>query len=169
MVQYDLHANNSYTNYIAPFYYLGGIPVDQSFHYLLMITHTLFQKRVSATFSDMGLTSGQPKVLDYLGQHNGSVQKSIADGCQIEPATMTGILNRMEEKGLIERRMKQGNRRSYYIYLTELGWQKQQEVMEQFQQQEQQVLAALSPAEQQCLRHLLQSLCTTMINVEVLQ
>ena len=32
-------------------------------------------------------------VLDYLGKHNGCIQKSIATGCQIEPATLTGILS----------------------------------------------------------------------------
>ena len=86
--------------------------MDQSFHYLLMITQALFQKRLYNEFNQKGLTVGQPKILDYLGRHNGCVQKSIADGCQIEPATLTGILNRMEEKGMIERRMLNGNRRS---------------------------------------------------------
>ena len=50
-----------------------------------------------------GLTVGQPKALNYLGLHNGNVQKNIATGCQIDSATLTRILNRMEEKGLIKR------------------------------------------------------------------
>lgn len=143
--------------------------MDQSFHYLLMITQTLFQKRVYAEFNQIGLTAGQPKILDYLGRHNGCVQKNIAEGCQIEPATLTGILNRMEEKGLIERRTEQGNRRSFYIYLTELGWQKQREIGAIFQRQEQQLLACLTAQEQQQLLAILQRLCGDMIDLEVLQ
>ena len=70
--------------------------MDTSFHYLLMAAQGLFQRKVMAQLSEAGLTAGQPKVLDYLGLHNGSVQKAIAAGCQIDPATLTGILNRME-------------------------------------------------------------------------
>ena len=70
--------------------------MDRSFHYLLMATQSLFQRSVMAELNGSGLTAGQPKVLDYLGRHDGSVQKAIAAGCQIDPATLTGLLNRME-------------------------------------------------------------------------
>lgn len=143
--------------------------MDQSFHYLLMITQALFQKRLYNEFNQKGLTAGQPKILDYLGRHNGCIQKSIANGCQIEPATLTGILNRMEEKGMIERRTEKGNRRSFYIYLTPLGWQKQKEISEIFEQQEAQLLACLTAQEQQTLQATLHKLCSSMINPEVLQ
>ena len=74
--------------------------MDKSLHYLLMATHSLFQKKVFSGLSDLG--PGQPKILDYLGLHDGSVQRRIAQGCQIDPATLTGLLTRMEEKQLIE-------------------------------------------------------------------
>jgi len=143
--------------------------MEQSLHYLLMISHTLFQKRVFAQFAQKGLTAGQPKILDYLGKHNGCVQKNIAEGCQIEPATLTGILNRMEEKGLLQRRMENGNRRSFNIYLTELGWQKQKEITAIFEQQEKQVLSYLTMQEQQILQVALKKLCCGMIDTEALQ
>ena len=38
----------------------------ESLHYLLMKTHSLFTKRVMTEASRAGLTSGQPKVLEYL-------------------------------------------------------------------------------------------------------
>lgn len=143
--------------------------MDQSFHYLMMITQTLFQKQVYIEFNQCGLTAGQPKILDFLGCHDGSMQKNIADGCQVDPATLTGILNRMEEKGLIERRMEKGNRRSFHIYLTELGWQKQKEVMQIFQRQEAELFAQITPQEQQILLQTLEKLCNYMIDPEVLQ
>ena len=74
--------------------------MDKSFHYMIMVNQSLFQKKVLDALSPYKLTAGQPKVLDYLGKHNGCIQKSIATGCQIEPATLTGILSRMEEKKL---------------------------------------------------------------------
>ena len=95
--------------------------MDRSFHYLLMATQSLFQRSVMAELNGSGLTAGQPKVLDYLGRHDGSVQKAIAAGCQIDPATLTGLLNRMEEKGLIRRCNEDGTRQSLHVYLTEQG------------------------------------------------
>ena len=57
--------------------------MDKSFHYMIMVNQSLFQKKVLDALSPYKLTAGQPKVLDYLGKHNGCIQKSIATGCQI--------------------------------------------------------------------------------------
>ena len=103
--------------------------MDTSFHYLLLAAQGMFQRRILARLAGSGLTAGQPKVLNYLGLHNGSVQKNIALGCQIDPATLTGLLGRMEEKGLVERRAEGGDRRALHVYLTDFGWEKQREVL----------------------------------------
>ena len=95
--------------------------MDRSLHYLLMADHLLFQKRLLSCIKDSGLTPGQPKVLDYLIDHDGSVQKDIAANCHIEPATLTSVLLGMETKGLIVRKNKEGNRRSLYVFLTAKG------------------------------------------------
>lgn len=95
--------------------------MEHSFHYLVMAEQALFQKELLSRLRDTGLSSGQPKILDYLSSHNGANQKDIAQGCHIEPGTLTTILNRMEEMELVERRMLNGNRRSYHIFMTEKG------------------------------------------------
>ena len=143
--------------------------MDTSLHYLTMIVHSLFQKQVLAELSPLGLTAGQPKVLDYLGLHDGSMQKDIAVGCQIDPATLTGLLNRMEEKGLIERKTKDGNRRSFHIYLTDLGRQRQKAVMAAFKKCENKLLSDLDPQRQQELTRTLLEFCEKMTDLEVLQ
>lgn len=143
--------------------------MDRSFHYLLMATQGLFQRQVMAELAGAGLTAGQPKVLDYLGLHDGSVQKDIALGCQIDPATLTGLLNRMEEKGLIQRRTEDGNRRSLHVYLTQLGWEKQREVRRTLEQLEQRVLSGLDEKQRAYLLEGLLRVCKELIDVEVLQ
>lgn len=143
--------------------------MDTSFHYLLMASQALFQRKVMAHLTDCGLTAGQPKVLDYLGLHNGSVQKAIAAGCQIEPATLTGILNRMEEKRLIYRQMENGDRRSLHVYLTEEGKEKQKLVRETLEGLTREILSEISPEEQQVLLECLVKICSKMIDAEVLQ
>lgn len=143
--------------------------MDYSFHYLLMAAQALFQRSVMAELNGSGLTAGQPKVLDYLGLHDGSVQKSIAAGCQIDPATLTGLLNRMEEKGLIRRCNEQGDRRSLHVYLTDQGREKQQEVRQTLERQTQMVLAKLDETQRAQLLDSLFQICSSMADMESLQ
>ena len=143
--------------------------MDYSFHYLLMAAQALFQRSVMAELNGFGLTAGQPKVLDYLGLHDGSVQKSIAAGCQIDPATLTGLLNRMEEKGLIRRCNEQGDRRSLHVYLTDQGREKQREVRQTLERQTQTVLAKLDETQRAQLLDSLFQICSSMADMESLQ
>ena len=143
--------------------------MDYSFHYLLMAAQALFHRSVMAELNGSGLTAGQPKVLDYLGLHDGSVQKSIAAGCQIDPATLTGLLNRMEEKGLIRRCNEQGDRRSLHVYLTDQGREKQREVRQTLERQTQTVLAKLDETQRAQLLDSLFQICSSMADMEGLQ
>lgn len=107
-----------------------------TFHYLLMANQATFQKKVLARCQKTNLTTGQPKVLDYLKDFDGATQKDIAKGCHIEPASLSSILGRMEEKGIVERKMLNGNRRNTYVFLTELGKELQHSVDEAFEELE---------------------------------
>lgn len=123
--------------------------MEDNFHYLLMANSSLFNKEIMAECIKEGLTPGQPKVLDYLDKHNGSLQKEISEGTLTDPATLTGILTKMEKKGLIERRMKDGNRRNYYVYLTDLGKEKLGKVKEIFKEKEEKALEGFSVEEKE--------------------
>ena len=95
--------------------------MDYNFHYLLMANQSIFHRGVFSKLKDTGLTLGQPKVLDYLKDNDGASQKEIAIGCHVEPASLTVILNGMEDKGLIERKNINGNRRTIHVYMTQKG------------------------------------------------
>ena len=122
--------------------------MDDSFHYMSMINHMTVQKKLMEQLKDTGLTLGQPKVLDYLKDHDGASQKEIAAGCLIEAGSLTSILNRMEEKGLIERKMLNGNRRTFHIFMTESGKKNQKLVEEAFKKIEKTALNGISEEEQ---------------------
>ena len=122
--------------------------MDDSFHYLSMINHMTVQKKLMEQLKDTGLTLGQPKVLDYLKDHDGVSQKEIAAGCLIEAGSLTSILNRMEEKDLIERKMLDGNRRTFHIFMTESGKKNQKLVEEAFKKIEKTALSGISEEEQ---------------------
>ncbi len=121
--------------------------MDDSLHYLIMANQMLVQRGLLERLKETGLTIGQPKVLDYLKEHDGSNQKEIARACFLEAGSLTSILNRMEEKGLIERRMLNGNRRSFHVFLTENGKKNQELVEEMFAEIEKDALDGISSEE----------------------
>lgn len=134
----------------------------ESLHYLLMKSHSVMQRKIYAEAQKIGLTSGQPKILDYLYEHEGSDQKTIAGYCEIEPATLGSILLRMEQKGLIERRQKNGNRRSLFVYLTENGKEVCEKMHNIFSQKDKQASDGLSTAEINELKRLLTKVCENL-------
>lgn len=125
--------------------------MKESLHYLLMTNHLTFQKSLMAVIRDTELTSGQPKVLDYLKYHDGAVQKEIAAACHIEPATITSVLLRMENKGLIIRKNLNGNRRSLYVYLTDKGRELAQRIEAEFDIIEENALNGFNVEEKEML------------------
>ena len=120
--------------------------MDDTLHYLIMANQMLVQKALLEQLKDTGLTIGQPKILDYLKEHDGSNQKEIAKACFLEAGSLT-ILNKMEEKGLIRRQILNGNRRSFHIFLTAVGKEKQQLVDTAFSEIEKKALADISEKE----------------------
>ena len=121
--------------------------MDDTLHYLIMAYQMLVEKALLEQLKDTGLTIGQPKILDYLKDHDGSNQKEIAKACFLEAGSLTTILNKMEEKGLIERRILNGNRRSFHIFMTEEGKKKQQLVSQAFAKIEEKALSGVSAEE----------------------
>lgn len=133
--------------------------MSSSFHYLVMAEHSMFQKKLLAKLKGTGLTSGQPKILDYLSDHDGASQKDIAHGCHIEPGTLTTLLNRMEEIGLVEHRMLGGNRRSFYVFMTDLGKSKLKLVTDAFSELEAEAFRGISADDRAAFMELFQKIC----------
>ena len=130
----------------------------ESLHYLLMRAHTSLNRQILSRAAGIGLTPGQPKVLDYLIDHEGSDQKTIAACCEIEPATVGSILLGMEEAGLVLRTQRPGNRRSLFVSLTPQGREKARQMAEIFRQVDDRALQALTPQEGEALLTLLTKL-----------
>lgn len=128
----------------------------ESLHYLLMRAHMQLNRIVLSQAAELGLTSGQPKVLEFLHMAGESDQKSIAGYCEIQPATVGSILGRMESAGLISRRQKDGNRRSLFVSLTPKGERFAEKMDAIFAAADKAAAASLSAAQLDALK---QALC----------
>lgn len=68
----------------------------------------------------IGVSMGQPKIL-FLLTRSSLTQVELARKCDIEPATVSRILNLMEQAGMIERHRSAADRRSVIVSITEFG------------------------------------------------
>ncbi|MGQ9837178.1 MAG: MarR family winged helix-turn-helix transcriptional regulator [Cyanobacteriota bacterium] len=69
----------------------------------------------------MGLTSPQFDVLVTLGNTPGMTMNVLAKKTLVSKGTLTGIVDRLEQKGLVRREVPPENRRCFKIVLTEAG------------------------------------------------
>lgn len=74
-----------------------------------------FDRRASA----LGVTRAQWKVLFRLTRSPGLRQVELADILDIEPITLTRILDRLEEAGLVERQRDPEDRRAWRLQVTD--------------------------------------------------
>ena len=73
--------------------------MEHSLHYQLRACHTNCQKAIITKLRQTGdLRPGEPKILEFLLEHEPCEQKTIAAGCGLDPASVTGILGRMESR-----------------------------------------------------------------------
>ncbi len=117
------------------------------------ITHQIMQMQAMVHRAIMRgvdqekVSAGQPKVLAFLKNHEGLSQKDVAKACQIEPGSLTVLLNRMEALGMVDRRRAEGNRRSLFVYLTSYGHELAEQVVSRFYEVEQRALAGVTEKE----------------------
>lgn len=138
----------------------------ESLHYLLMKTHVNLNRWILNEAAALGLSPGQPKVLEYLMEYGESNQKAIADYCEIEQATVGSILTRMERDGLITRTQREGNRRSLYVSLTPRGREMGEKVAELFRRADARASAGLSGEEQLAIKELLKKVYCGIVEKE---
>lgn len=72
----------------------------------------------------------------------------------------------MEEKGLIERRTLNGNRRSYHIFMTDKGKKKQQMIDEAFAEIEEMAVYDISDEEYRQFMSVYQKLYNNLLNMK---
>lgn len=95
--------------------------INDELHFLLLKAHNVSTRQIMAQTAELGLTPGQPKVLEYLLEHNGACARAICQEFAIDKSTMASILPRMEKAGLVRREASETDRRTSSIWLTEKG------------------------------------------------
>lgn len=94
---------------------------DQTLGFLLHDVARLLRKRFEQRAKALGLTRSQWQVLAYLNRNEGIQQGSLADLLEVEPITVGRILDKLEQRDLVERRPHPTDRRIWLLYLRPLA------------------------------------------------
>ncbi len=114
---------------------------------------TVAQHEVFLTFSESlskyGITPGQYGVLACLWKDETLSPKEIATILRVENSTISGVLDRMQKRGLIDRVLNPNNRRSITVKATKEGMALKEPVMKTIDELNDLVLRDFSPQERE--------------------
>ena len=91
---------------------------ERNLGFLLHDVARLMRKRFEQKARGLGLTRSQYSVLAHLARNEGIQQGGLAEILEVEPITLTRILDRLEEAELVERRAHPKDRRIRLLHLT---------------------------------------------------
>lgn len=70
---------------------------------------------------EYGLVPRQFFVLNLISQHEGESQQAIAESIGVAKSQMVAVVDELEQKKLLERRVNPSDRRQHALYLTKTG------------------------------------------------
>jgi MarR family transcriptional regulator, organic hydroperoxide resistance regulator len=112
------------------------------------------QPRFMAMFAEFGLAKQQAIALHLLDPERPVAMSALAGAMFCDASNITGIVDRLEDRGLVERRGADRDRRVKMVVLTENGAELRQRVIERMSEPPP-ALTALSPSDQRTLRDIL--------------
>ncbi|ENY99896.1 hypothetical protein HMPREF1092_03033 [Clostridium thermobutyricum] len=124
---------------------------------LMRIISIKLKLKADSEIKRLGINSQQGRMLRYIyeHQHDGLIQKDIAEAFNRKSATITSMLQGLEKKGYIERRIPKDNERQKNIYLLEQGEKLISDIGIAFSKIENETLSVLTKEEAETFNKLL--------------
>ncbi|MEV0791148.1 MarR family transcriptional regulator [Kribbella sp. NPDC050459] len=94
-------------------------------------THVTLQV-LATELADLKLTASELNVLANLADDKPRTVSEIGVAAGVRPTTLTGVLDRLSDKGLLARAAHAGDRRAVEIWLTPRGARSQARISEAF-------------------------------------
>ena len=133
---------------------------QQSLTYLLRTIGMKTKRRADSFVSEYGLSAQQGRAIHYIAshEHEGIIQQDVANVFDLQKATITALVQGLEQKGYIERRVSPTDDRKKMLYVLPTG----KKLIEQFtrtaKQVESELLESLTEVESQTLISLLKKI-----------
>ena len=140
-------------------------PVGEFLRSLWELNH-LLERASRCTEALSGVTGQQRMMVRFVGKYPGLTASQLAAHFHLDPGTVSIALNRLEKKGLVERRRAAQDKRRVTLGLTPLGRKLDGEVIGVTERAVTQLLEVASPAEVSRFRSVLAAL-TAELSVQI--
>ncbi len=130
-------------------------PLQGNTSFTLAKTCKAHRVAVGSLLAEVGLHPGQEMVLVELWREDGLRGGELAARLGVEPPTITKMLRRLENCGLVERRPDPADARSFQAHLTTEGRDLENPVLHIWEAAEEKLLAGMSGEERVTFHELL--------------
>jgi DNA-binding MarR family transcriptional regulator len=97
------------------------LPLDQQICFTLYRLNMAVNRSYKPLLDELGITYPQYLVLNALGEEDGRSIGAIAQRLALESSTVTPLVKRMEDAGLLDRRRARDNERVVQVWMTANG------------------------------------------------
>lgn len=132
--------------------------LEHCVNFVLTKAQNSVQQLFKAELAPYGITPGQYGVLKCLWDQNGLTAKQLAERLCLDSSTITGILDRMENKGLINRYHDVRDRRALCVMITQEGQDLQEPVTQAIVSANKKALYSFNEEQSELLKKLLSEL-----------
>jgi DNA-binding MarR family transcriptional regulator len=114
--------------------------------------------RFAARVGELGLDPATVGLLRMIGRQPGRSQQSLAEELGVVRSRVVALIDNLEQKGLVERRRSAVDRRNHELHLTAEATRVLGRMQDVGMAHEQEICAALSPAQHDQLKKLLETI-----------
>lgn len=94
---------------------------DRRLIYLLSVGQRRLQRWIQSRAATDGVTAAQSGLLFFLGQSDGALMRDAGAALDLGASAMSGLVDRMTDAGLVERRPDAQDGRAWQLWLTPAG------------------------------------------------
>lgn len=91
---------------------------DRTLGFLVADIARLLRRNIDRRLQSLELTQAQWRAIVHLSRSEGMTQVALAESLEIQPITLTRLVDRMESAGWVERRTHPLDRRAVQLFLT---------------------------------------------------
>ena len=133
---------------------------------MIKIIHWHIDQAFNEFLKKDNLTISQARVIHYLCKHKDKevVQRDIEKFFRVSNPTVSGILNRLEEKGFVVRTTSENDKRIKVVILTEKALELDDYLRNSLNNYEEEMMACLSQEEKNNLLDSMDKIINAMMN-----
>jgi DNA-binding MarR family transcriptional regulator len=91
--------------------------MSEAIGFLIHDTARLFRRELNERMRHSGVTALQWRLLAYLARNEGTNQVKLAEFLEVEPITLSRMVDRLADAGMLSRRRDPDDRRAWCLYL----------------------------------------------------